>query len=1009
MERRGSYFLRYIFLISMLSFLWAVSGMAQINRANLNGAVTDPSGANIPNATVVVVAPDTAFTRQVTTGSSGVYSISSLPIGAYDLTISAKGFRTFKVTGIQLTVGETRTVNAQLEVGATTTTVQVEAHAQALETNNAQLSSVVSSRQVEDIPLNGRDWAGLMSLTQGAVNIGSGGQRDLRFVGRGTDDNNYTYDGIDATGVQEQNQKAGARLSISLESIAEFRVSSSVYTADQGGSAGAQVSIVSKTGTNTYHGAAFDFLRNNVFDARSPFDTDVPPFHLNQFGGEMGGPIQKDRTFFFADYEGLRQILNSTIIGFVPNAAVRNSVAATSPALAPFLNSWPVGQTHIDSVTDQWTTVGLNTQRENSGMGRLDHTFNSRTSIFGRVNIDDAVINSPMDTVGGRDNPLLRISNYVVQLTHVFSPTIVNELRGGVNRSALHHYFYGTSPLSIFNGVQTSTGVSVSGFDDPSETSLDEEIGTTLDVYDDLTMVKGRHTIKMGIGVERHRLNNSSEAQFADAVVTFASPQDFINNVVDDYTFVGELTLGGHRRTYIMPYVQDTFKVRPNLTLNYGLRWEHYTVLKEVYGRQAVVTVACGGFCPPGTPLYSPYYKDFAPRLGLAWQPGGASGKTVIRAGFGMYFEPNQMDDFSDGHESTGQRFDISAADVPGLSYPISPALLTNPLFSPKAWDPNRRDGYFEDWDLTVQRMLPKGFLGQVAYEGSEGHRLFSAVRFNRCEDDSALTGNCVRPIPGFGEFNQKRNQGNSNFHSLQVSVQRHLTSGWLWGTEYMWSHGLAWGGFGAGEYPHVENYDCIRCSYGSSQIDVRQSLSVNSVYELPIGPGKPFLNTGGISGKLLGGWQLSGIASATSGRPIDILVSRSSTDMPDGVTRNQRPDLVPGVPIYPANQTINNWFNPAAFAVPAVGTWGNLGYDAGRGPGYYEIDTALEKRTTITERLAVEFRAEAFNLFNHPIYGDPASNISDSSFGTITGQLNDGATGIGSSRRLQFMLRLEF
>jgi hypothetical protein len=913
------------------------------------------------------------------------------------------------VSGIQLAVGETRTVNAQLVVGAATTRVQVSATAVALETNNAQLSTVVRSRQVEDIPLNGRDWSGLMTLTQGAVNLGGGGQRNLRFVGRGTDDNNYTYDGIDATGVQEQNQKAGARLSISLESIAEFRVSSSNYTADQGGSAGAQISIVSKTGTNTYHGAAFDFLRNNVFDARSPFDVDVPPFHLNQFGGEMGGPIQKDRTFFYADYEGLRQILNSTVIGFVPNADVRNQVAATSPALAPFLSSWPVGQTHFDSLTDEYSAVALNTQRENSGMGRLDHTFNSKTSIFGRVNIDDAVIDSPLSNVGGRDNPLLRISNYVVQLTHVFSPTIVNELRGGVNRSALHHFGFGTSPTSVFNGVVTSTGVSVAGFDDPTQTSLDEEIGTTIDAYDDLTMVKGRHTIKMGIGIERHRLNNSSEAQFADATVTYASPQDFINNVVDDYTFNGELTLGGHRRTYIMPYVQDTFKIRSNLTLNYGLRWEHYTVLKEVHNRQAVVTVACGGFCPQGTPLYSPYYKDFAPRLGLAWQPGGASGKTVIRAGFGMYFEPNQMDDFSDGHESTAARYNISAADVPGLSYPISPELLTNPLFSPKAWDPNRRDGYFEDWDLTVQRMLPKGFIGQVAYEGSEGHRLFSAVRFNRCENGSALTDNCIRPIPGFGEFNQKRNQGNSNFHSLQVSLRRHLTTGWLWGTEYMWSHGLAWGGFGAGEYPHVENYDCIRCSYGSSQIDVRQSLSVNSVYELPLGPGKPFLNSGGVAGKVLGGWQLSGIASATSGRPVDILVKRSSTDMPDGVTRNQRPDLVPGVSIYPAHRTINNWFNPAAFAVPAPGTWGNLGYDAGRGPGYYEIDTALEKKMTITERLALDFRAEAFNLFNHPIYGNPASNISSGSFGTITSQLNNGATGTGSSRRLQFMLRLEF
>ncbi len=983
--------------------------IAQVNVANLNGTITDPSGASVPNAKVELVSPDTGFKRQVETGDAGVYSITGLPVGTYDLTISHEGFETFEVKGIELSVGQTRTVDAQLQVGAAIARVEVQATAQALESNNAQISTVLQSRQVSDIPINGRDWAVLMTLAPGAVNLGGGGQRDMRYVGRGTDDNNYLFDGLDATGVQEQNQKAGARLAISLESIAEFRVSSSTYTADQGGSAGAQVSVVSKAGTNAFHGDVFEFFRNNGLDARSPFDVDVPPFHLNQFGGSLGGPIKKDKTFFFGDFEGLRQTLYKTVIGFVPNASYRASVAATSPALAPFLSSWPVGQTPVDSITDKWTSPGLNSQRENSFIARLDHNFSSKTSIFGRYNFDDAKIVIPLDNVGGVDNPLIRPSNLVVQLTHVFSPAVVNELRGGFNRSALHHYFTGTSPLSTINGVPTSNGVSVSGFAGPSTTSLDEEVGTTLDVYDNLSLVRGRHTIKMGIGLERHRLNNSSEAVYADGALTYSSQPNFVNNVLDDYFYVGVLTLGGHRRTYVMPYVQDTFKVRPNLTLNYGLRWEHYTVLKEVFGRQAVVKISCGGFCPPGTPLYSPYYKDFAPRLGLAWVPGGAAAKTVIRAGLGMYYQPNQMDDFSDGHESTGPRFDVSSASVPGLSWPVSLSQLPAPFYSPKAWDPNRKDGYFEDWDFTVERMLPHSFLGQIAYVGSKGHRLFSPIRANRI---NPLTG--TRPIPSFGEFNEKRNQGNSNFHALQVSFKRPLTSGWLWETQYMWSHGLGWGGFGAGEYPHVENYSCIRCSYGSTQIDVRHSLSVNSIYELPFGPGKRFLTAPGGAGKLLGGWQLSGIASATSGRPIDILVDVSPSDRPDGVTRNQRPDLVPGQSIYATPRTINNWFNPAAFAVPAVGTWGNLGYNAGRGPGYYEIDTALEKKTTITERLAVKFRFEAFNLLNHPIYGDPASDIGSlgspaPDFGVITGQLNDGATGIGSSRRLQFMLRLEF
>ncbi len=432
-------------------------------------------------------------------------------------------------------------------------------------------------------------------------------------------------------------------------------MSSSVYTADKGGSAGAQISVVTKAGTNAFHGGVFEFLRNDVFDARSPFDgSTVPPFRLNQFGGSLGGPIKKDRTFFFADYEGLRQRLHydhNRVCAERRVSGQRGGDLARSQTLSRFLAHWPDAPRFPDRRNGR--SIGVDSRREDSGMFRVDHNFTDRTSIFGRVSIDDAFLIAPLDTVGGRDNPLIRPSNMVIQLTHVFSPTIVNEVRGGFNRSAMHHWQYGTSPLSTDNGEPGYVGVSVSGFDTPSTHALDTEVGTTIDGYDDLSIVRGRHTIKMGIGVERHRLNNSSEG-VAAGTLTYSSPDNFVHNVLDDYTFVGQLTLGGNRRTYIMPYVQDTFKVSSNLTLNLGLRYEYYTVLHEEAGRIAVVTLACGGFCPKGTPLYFPDRTDFMPRLGLAWVPGGPAGKTVIRAGFGMYFSPNQMDDFSDGHESTG-------------------------------------------------------------------------------------------------------------------------------------------------------------------------------------------------------------------------------------------------------------------------------------------------------------------------------------------------------------------
>ncbi len=612
--------------------------------------------------------------------------------------------------------------------------------------------------------------------------------------------------------------------------------------------------------------------------------------------------------------------------------------------------------------------------------------------------------------------PPIRPTNYVVQLTHTFTPSIINELRGGINRSAVHHYQTGTCPLSAAgNGLPGTICADVSGpFDNPSDSQLDTEVGTTIDGYDDLTIVRGRHTIKMGIGVERHRLNNSDES-VANGDLTYDSTDEFLSNVVDDYSYVGPLTLGGERRTYVMPYVQDTFKVRPDLTLNYGLRWENYSVLKEAFGRQAVVKVSGGGFCPKGTPLYSPDYSDFAPRLGLAWAPGGSAGKTVIRAGFGMYFSPNQMDDFTDGHESTDERFDVSTADVPILAWPVLPSSLPAPLYSPKAWDPNRKDGYVENWDFTVERMLPGNFIGQIAYDGSEGHHLFGKIEANVI---NPATGE--RPIPTFGQYGYKNNLENSNFHSLQVSLKRTMAKGWLWETQYMWSHGLADEGYGAGDTTTNQNVSCLKCDYSSTDIDIRQSLSVNSVYELPFGPGKPFLSSGGAAAKVLGGWQLSGIVSVMSGRPVNINIDRSASDMLDGNQDDQRPDFVGGMSFYPAGKNVNNWFNetflsdgtPASpLAVPAMDTWGDLGRNIARGPGYYEIDTALQKDIPLTERLKLEFRAEAFNLLNHPIYGDPDSDVSDGPgvFGVITSELNTGATGIGTSRRLQFMLRLEF
>jgi hypothetical protein len=985
--------------VCIAGVLWHAGTIyAQVDRANLNGSVTDASGGLIPGARVEITSRETGIKRETVTSAGGAYSLTSLPIGTYDLAISHQGFQTSDIKEIELSVGQTRTLDAKLILGAISSHVDVQATAEVLERSDAQIGTVVESEQLRDIPVNGRNWATLMMLAPGAINVGGGSQTSIRFVGRARDDNNYTFDGIDATGVQEQGQKADARLNISLESIAEFRVNSAVYTAENGSSGGGQVNAVSKTGTNNFHGGAFEFLRNDALDARSPFDpSKIPPFRMNQFGGSLGGPLVHNRTFFFADYEAIRQSLGQTLIGFAPNAAFKARALATSPALKPLLDAYPTGQTRFDADTDQITLQGSNKVREDSGMIRVDHQFTKKTSMFARYNIDDAFIDKPNGALGSRDTTAIRPSNLAVQFMHIFSPSLINEARAGINRSAYHHPTVGIAPVTV----------SVPGFDDLSSSLLDVEVGTTFSGIDTVTLIRGRHTFKTGVEIRRIRLNNSGNATDS-ASVSYNSLDDFTHNIIDSVSLDAALGIGGMRRTLAMGFGQDEFKVRPNLTLNLGLRYEYYSVVNEVKGRIAVVDVlACKGFCPPGTPMYAPDRNNFAPRVGMAWSPAQFNGKTVVRTGFGMYYGGNQNDDFSDPHESTAARYALSSADVPNLSYPIAPFLsqLQAEGASPKGIDRTRRDLYYENWDFLIQQQLPHSFIAQAGYVGSEGHHLFDSRPVNLIDP---LTKK--RPLPQFGQFGVKHNDGNSNFHAMQASLQRTFTNGWLWQTQYMWSHAITDASVGAGESVSIENASCRSCDRSDSPYDVRHTLTTNSVYQLPFGPGRRFLHGNGFAGKVVGGWTLSGIGTASTGRPVNITVSRSAADLPDGNSSNQRPNLVPGVSIYSSSQSLRNWFNPAAFTVPAKGTWGNAGRYLGRGPGWWEADTALEKRAPLTEHTSLSFRAEAFNLFNHPIYGNPGGNLSSkSSFGNITGILNNGAVGTGTPRRIQFMLRLDF
>jgi hypothetical protein len=984
-------------LFSLCVFTFSLAAQ---DRAAINGSIADPADALVAGASVELRSITTGLHQTTTTNADGLYEFTPLPVGTYTLSFSKTGFKPYTVTQIELQYGETRTIDARLTVGTAAETITVTASTEALNRTDAEIGGVVESRQIKEIPVNGRNWASLMLLAPGAVNYGDGAQRAIRFSGHSLDDSNFTFDGVDTSGVQEQTQKADTRLNIALDAIAEFRVSTANYTAESGSAGGAQINVVSKTGTNEYHGSAFYELRNDALDARSPFDgSTLPPFTLHQFGASVGGPIVKDKAFFYANYEGLRQSLGETFVNFVPNAAFRAQVLAKSPVLKPLLDAYPIGQAPIDSVTDQVTKVATDTVREDAGMFRFDYRFNDRNTAFVRYNVDNAYIDNPTDALGDHNVIPHVPTNFVMQFQHTFSPTTIDEVKFGVNRANYHNWGYGTAPVAVSPGT----------FDGLSDTSLDTEVGTTFSYIDNLTVVRGRHTLKFGVDLRRVRLNNSGNT-LTTSSISFATNQDFINNAADSASYLQGEGVVGSRRTFYQAFAQDDFRVTRTLTLNLGLRYEYYSVVHEILNRSAVVDIAgCGGFCPKGTPYYDPNTKDLGPRLGIAWAPDALHGSTTIRAGYGIFYGGNQNDDFSDPAESAVPRYSLSSADFPALAYPLVAFLdPKNQLFSPKAIDRHRKDLSYQEWDFVVQQQLPHDWLAQAGYTGSAGHHLFSKYTVNLIDP---TTG--TRPLAGFGSFGLKTNVGNNTFNALEASLQRRFARGLLFQANYMWSHGITDASIGSGEAVAIQNMSCRACDRSSTNIDVRHNFTANAIYQLPFVRGAK-----GPLSWLASGWELAGIASARTGLPVNITMSRKAGDLPDGNTSGQRPNLVPGVPIYAANQSINNWFNPAAFSLPTKGTWGNLGRYIANGPGMYEIDTSLQKRFRVNEKVAVNFRAAAYNLLNHPIFTTPSSSIGSltgnppsvsGSFGRITNVINNGAVGSGAPRRVEFMFRVEF
>jgi hypothetical protein len=1148
LHRRSTLTLSFRFALglafaTLLVLAQTPAAYAQVDRASLEGTVTDPSGSVIVGADIKVVAVDTGLSEQQHTNSKGYYRFPGLAVGGYTVTVSNAGFKTKLIEDVVLRVGQTRTLDIQLGVGAINEHVEVKASNGPADRSSAEAATVIDTTQIANLPNNGRDWSSLSLLAPFAQDDGGGDQRTIRFAGRARDDNNFQIDGVDAGGIQEQAQKSQTRLQISQDAIEEYRVNSALYDAEYGTQAGGQIDVETKHGTNEWHGGVFGYLRNSAFDARNFNDFNVlglaaiPPFRYGQYGMTLGGPVKRDKLFFFINYEGLRQYGQTTNQLLVPNAAVARGTLLGgdgvnlnpngTPQMCSILQAFPwrastgtIGSCNPVYVypdtafadqtangfpdSDLLTAPAATTVHEDTWLVRMDYNINEKMRLYGSAHRDISLVSGtngsgslPYDLIQTINHP----AGYYIALQNTFSPRIVNEVKLFVNRAPFLNPQIPPLPYS----VQTNDWVSI------NNNQADHEIGTTYGVVDNLTWVHGGNTFKTGIEIRRVRLNQGLTAGNTLSFQDGASPLNpgFESGNLYGISYTSTWCCHKLRRTFYMPYFQDEWKVTPTLTLNLGLRWEYYGVAHEADNRTTVFDASqfhgvCFGSgstwrlslttplptpintpaCPTNPSLYNADYRNFDPRVSLAWAPSIFHGKTVIRSGFGIYHGAAQNDDLNAGLES--DRYTAFATYNPGSNgTPLLPAyqqtnpdlssLPTIPAQQPRALQRHgRRDLYVETWGLTVDRELPANFLASAQYLGSRGVRLFSRGGVNFCTTQPQGTdasGNilCTRALdqyyPGgdpYGSVDYKSDIGSSTYNALLLSLERRLSNGLSFQGHYTWSHSINDGSVGGGESNGPENVNCLACDKGPSVFDVRNNIALNAVYELPFGPGKPFLNESGVLGLLVGGWQMSSVGWWHTGHPLTITMNINPSQLPDGNDQTtQRPDVVPGVPIFlPGGvQSHTLPINPAAFAPPPldptgvlnaggtctntcglVSRFGNAPNGLIRAVNVWQIDLALSKETKLTERVSMELGAQVFNIFNHTQYGDPNpnniafnyTNVPDASgnptnnwvlqpagsLGLIDTTVNfnnnnDNAaspnTGTGLPRQIQLMLRFKF
>jgi hypothetical protein len=1114
---------------------------AQVAGATLTGTVKDSSGAFIPNAQVVITDVATGVNRTVSADGAGLYAAPNLLPAIYEIRVTATGFSTAVQKGVTLTVGAQQVLDFTLRVGQMSQMVEVTTEAPTVELTSSELGATVNSTTVRELPLNGRSWTDLANLQPGvvlatshaAVDVNRGYGSQLSISGARPQQNNYRLDGISINDYSNGGPGSVLGQNLGVEAIQEFSVLTSNYSAEYGKTSGGVVNAISRSGTNQFHGSAYEFLRNSALDAPGYFDAGVsPPFRRNQFGASAGGPIRKDRTFIFGDYEGIRQSLGTTTSSGVPSANARLGILTSSgtppspcPAnsalldpnanvcvdnnVAKYLPFFHMPNGAVNGNVGQYVFVRQQVVSENYFTTRVDQKISEKDSLFGTYVYDYSPLTQPDILNNILQQSIAKRQIAAFEENHLFGPAASNSFRLGYNRDHAN----ANQAIKAINPVADDTSQGwAPGFAPPRITAagLNTVPGfapptfsyawNAYQVYDDAFVTKGLHTIKFGVGVERDQLNETTATADYLGTFKFASMAKFLTNNPKSVvgSVPGLVTPRYMRISIVGAYIQDDWRIRPRLTLNLGLRYEMSTVPTETKGKLTNLPTLdaahpnCGilfGDCTGIAPYFSnPTLRNFEPRVGFAWAPFG-NGKTAVRGGFGMFdvlpmlYTTVTLNGRGAPFYELGSSTKLAQGTFPGGALPAITSDLANTPLEYGFVEHNPKRNYVMQWNLNVQHEFA-GFTATVGYVGSHGvHQAFRADDANMVlptltpagyvwpkvdvngnlysslcnttdpganEDPSCSPPSLVNPHPNVGGIRYLSWPGTSSYNALQVGVLKRMSHGlqiqgsYTWGKSLDNNSGVIAGdtfGNGIGSLPWFD----MNLNHALSDYNVGRTLVINVNWLLPT-----VKTDSSVLGWAANGWEFGAIFKANDGPPFTPtfgtdgdplgLASTDPWDLPDRVrgsgcaspinqgdpsnyikTQCFSVPLAPNAAYWAANcdpapPTVGGPIDPSS--LQCFNLRGNAGRNTIPGPGLMNLDFSLFKNNyirRISESFNVQFRAEIFNILNHPNFALPVepdnTDILDST-GALQNPPDNGAAGVlksttTKSREIQFALKV--